>query len=417
MSEPPRELRLDEELRRFLDWQSAELDGAPSTVEMIDRVAGEVVGRHRASLDRRLVLVLLMLALLASMTATAVLLWRPIAPIVIPSLGQQLVFVRVGSDGLSDTVFTRPAEGVTERSMGKGEFCCPVWSHDGRLLMVSVSVGDAQTTTATMRADLTDRRVLGLPDKTMSLGPGAWSPDDTRIAFEGWDPTKPERNGIYTADALDGGHRSRLTIAPGGYHDLPLSYSPSGREILFLRESAHDIWNLFIVGIDGAGARQLTTMRSAFGWGISPASWSADGQLVAFAAFDPVGSDVGRSAAFVADAAGGGLRRLSPWADYITSAQFSPDGMWIVFDQPDPPQGHNLYVVHPDGTDRHAITTNVDGGQCCAQWTPGGRSLIFQKGPPGSELTDLWIVNLDGTALRQLTHAPSNYGWYQLTPY
>jgi len=415
MTGSPRDLRLDEELRRFLDWQSAELEGAPGTHDMIDRVASRTARRHRAQFDRRLILVLAMLAMLASLTATAVLLSRPPA-IVIPPQGQQLVFVRLGAGDDPGTIFTRPAQSGVERSLEPGTMCCPTLSHDGRRLMVSVATPTGQTTTATLDTDLTHRQTLKLPDGTLNLGPGAWSPDDERIAFEGWDLANPDRNGIYLADASDGGGRRRLTSPPDGYRDLPLSFSPAGTAVLFLRESARDTWHLFTVRADGSGLRQLTTMRSAVGFGISPATWSPDGRQVAFAAFEPVGADVGRSAAFVIDATSGEPRRLSEWADYVTSAQFSPDGAWIVYDQPDLPQGHNLYLVRPDGTGRHRITSNADGGQCCARWTMDGRSLIFQKGPLGTELTNLWIVNVDGGGLHQLTDDPATYGWYALTP-
>jgi len=413
MNGSPRDLRLDEELRHFLAWQSSELMGAPSTGEMIDRVAARTAGRRRATFDRRLILVLAMLAMLASLTATAVLFSRPPA-IVIPPRGQQLVFVRLGAGDDPGTIFTRPAQSGVERSLEPGTMCCPTLAHDGRRLMVSVATPTGQTTTATLDTDLTHRQTLKLPDGTLNLGPGAWSPDDQRIAFEGWDLAHPDRNGIYLADASDGGDRRLLTRPPDGYHDLPLSFSPDGTALLFLRESARDRWHLFTVQADGSGLRQLTTMRSAVGFGISPATWSPDGRQVAFAAFQPAGADVGRSAVFVIDATSGEPRRLSDWADYITSAQFSPDGSWIVYDRPDLPQGHNLWLVQPDGSQAHPITTNANGGQCCAQWSPDGERLIFQKGPLGSELSDLWVINPDGSGLSQLTHSPATYAWYAL---
>lgn len=414
MSESPRDLRLDEELRRFLDWHSAELEGAPTTGDMIDRVAARVAGRHRASLDHGLVYVLVLLALLASLTASAVFLSRPPA-IVIPPQGQQIVFVRLGAGDAAGGIFTRPAEGELEQSLSPGEWCCPILAHDGQRLMVSVTIATGQTTTATMHTDFSARQMQTLPDATLNLGPGAWSPDDQRIAFQGWDLANPGRNGLYVADAADGVSRVRLTSPPNGYHDVPLSFSPAGTALLFLRESAGDTWHLFTIQTNGSGIRQLSTMRSAVAFGISPASWSRDGREVAFAAFEPIGADVGRSAAFVVAVAAGEPHRLTDWADYITSAQFSPDGAWIVYDQPDPPRGHNLYLIRPDGTERHAMTSNADGGQCCAKWAPDSESLIFQKGPLGTELTDLWVVNLDGSGLRQLTHKPATYAWYAIT--
>jgi Tol biopolymer transport system component len=79
----------------------------------------------------------------------------------------------------------------------------------------------------------------------------AWSPDGKRLAFS-------TDNGISIAapDAVDPGRPVVSAALPG----RP-SFSPDGREIAYAAEtgSAHPYRAVFVVGLDGAGRRQLTT--------------------------------------------------------------------------------------------------------------------------------------------------------------
>ena len=79
----------------------------------------------------------------------------------------------------------------------------------------------------------------------------AWSPDGKRLAFS-------TDNGISVAapDAVDPGRAVVSAELPGR-----ASFSPDGSEIAYAAEagSAHPYRAVFVVGLDGAGRRQLTT--------------------------------------------------------------------------------------------------------------------------------------------------------------
>lgn len=99
---------------------------------------------------------------------------------------------------------------------------------------------------------------LKLTDPTLNLVPGPWSPDGSRIAFEGWDDSDPTRTGVYTAQASDGGDLVRITTRPGLRHDIPLDYSPDGSQLVFYRSvhvdpDPHVGGSLWVVGVDGKG--------------------------------------------------------------------------------------------------------------------------------------------------------------------
>jgi Tol biopolymer transport system component len=327
-----------------------------------------------------------------------------------------IVFGRVNASG-DEYAFTIRADGIGEKQLVATPTCCMVWSHKGDRLLLAGSppTGSSSTNaTAIVNADGSGYRVLPLDSSGLNLGGGAWSPDDSRIAFEGWDDSNPSLNGLYTADASDGGKRHRLTTI----HDIPISYSPDGSKILFFRGPPNsDYGQLLLVGVDGGDVTQVSppgmTVRAGDHGGIG--GWSPSGTQISFAAFSPSASDQGRSALFVAAGDGTNPKQISDWGEYTTGARWSPTGDWLVFDKVNAAAGaHTFYLVHPDGSGIKTIPSLA--GVCCAVWSPDGDRLLFPRGP--DRATDLWTVKTDGSQLTQLTHNPADLpdiGWSSTT--
>ncbi len=302
--------------------------------------------------------------------------------------------------------------------------CCVIeFSRDGRRLMVIADAPDGRIATATLDADGSNYEVLPLPNGNLNLVPGSWSADGSRIAFEGFDESDPSRNGIYTADSVDGGGLVRVTHVSGGVHDVPYAYSPDGSMLLLTRtdrsgQTENASLDLFVVHADGTGLHRLNPPGTWVDplYGGSPASWSPDGRTIAFAGFDRSATDEARSAVFTVRPDGSGYTRITAWGDWSTSAHYSPDGRWIAFDKvADVGGGHDLFVVHPDGSEPTDITPGADGA-CCAEWSPDSRSLVFQGGGSDEQHTFLWAVGVDGMAVTQVSTIPGEYAAYRWSP-
>jgi Tol biopolymer transport system component len=87
----------------------------------------------------------------------------------------------------------------------------------------------------------------------------------------------------------------------------------------------------------------------------------------------------------------------------------TPKNGRIVFQRLDPKLGQTrLYTVDASGRDLRPLTTpsRADGGDSQADWSADGRKLVFRRfvdsGLAG-ERVDLYVVNADGTGLRNLT--------------
>ena len=200
----------------------------------------------------------------------------------------------------------------------------------------------------------------------MNLVPSAWSPDGTRIAFEGWDDTDPARNGIYTARA-DMSDLVRVTNRPGLPHDSPLDYSPDGTQILFYRavraepDFPIDIGgSLWIANVDGTDEHQLDT---------------------------------------------GDVR---PW----WTARWSPDGSTIVFTEERLQPTGAIWTVSPDGSNLTKVFEDPDGGFARAPvWSPDGSRIMFYLHPVTDNFehaaNEIYVINADGSQPTLLIGGPT----------
>lgn len=90
---------------------------------------------------------------------------------------------------------------------------------------------------------------------------------------------------------------------------------------------------------------------------------------------------------------GSGLRRVTDTALNVFFPVLSPDGTKIAFEM-----DTQLWVVNVDGTGMTQLTTEK-GRQ--ASWSPDGTQLVFSSNRTGTD--QLFIINADGTGERQLT--------------
>jgi Tol biopolymer transport system component len=88
-------------------------------------------------------------------------------------------------------------------------------------------------------------------------------------------------------------------------------------------------------------------------------------------------------------------------------AAWSPDGEWIAFIGAD----GTLGLVHPDGSEQHAIPLGpdiaIDGATGGATWSPDGAWIAFSARPAGGDDPDIFVVRPDGSELQQVTDTPS----------
>jgi len=206
--------------------------------------------------------------------------------------------------------------------------------------------------------------------------------------------TKDGDYAIFRADA-DGKHVRRLTkekgdpSTPAGlFFQIEPAWSPDGRRIVFV--SARDgVAHLFVMNPDGSGTRRLTNTKKDDG----RASWSPDGKQLVF----------GREGAvFRMPAAGGLAERVGKGFGSAADPVYSPDGKLIAYDYRKPGFSiREVYVMNADGTGVRQLTKlrQVSG---LPAWSPDGTRIAFQSNARGGHY-EIYTIHVDGTGLEQVT--------------
>jgi TolB protein len=157
-------------------------------------------------------------------------------------------------------------------------------------------------------------------------------------------------------------------------------WSPDGRRIAFV--SLRDGKALYVMNADGSGLRIVARVERF--------AWSPEGRRIVF----------GDGGVHVVNADGSGQRTLTRSGN---APAWSPDGRRIAF-----VITGKLYVVNADGSGHRALTRlGRGGGGASLAWSPDGRKLLLVlksiSAPGCGYCWRLWVLNADGSGLRDLT--------------
>ena len=295
------------------------------------------------------------LVLLASLTACA----AATAVARTPGPNGEIVFQRFDPAIQDSASFVVNADGTNLRRLFPGQATGARWSPDGSRVAFESGAGvgcPPCSSTIIMNPDTGAYRVIAAPDPNLGTDCTLWSPDGQRIACEIGSPDTTA-DGVYTFRTSDGGGFTRVTDA-GGMEDVPIDYSPDGTRIVFGRTDPED--------------HHCTT----------------------------------RSALYVVNVDGSGLRRITPWGFCDDDGGWSPDGRTIVFGK-----DGSLFSVHPDGTGLAKIALKT-GNQNTAfnafdvGWSPDGTRIAFSHSTK-SGLEGVYTAKPDGTDVQMVTTSPT----------
>ena len=117
---------------------------------------------------------------------------------------------------------------------------------------------------------------------------------------------------------------------------------------------------------------------------------------------------------YVVQADGTGLTQLTDDPAFDDSPDLSPDGRRVVFlsarNDPDPqfPQfKYDIYVVNVDGTNLTQLTT-TEVGEDHPSWSPDGSRILFDADYDGDGFYEIYSLAADGTDLARLTAGQQN---------
>lgn len=265
----------------------------------------------------------------------------------------------MNTDGTGLTVLTSMDEGA----------CQPSWSPDGKQLVF--------TSPCRARGDFSG---ASYPDSSLYImnndgsgltqlttGPEsnfdpAWSPEGKRIAFTS---LRDGYKQIYLVN-LDSRIESRLINTPAEIEASQPAWSPFGNQIAYVvkRVGAYQIWTMTDEGKDNA---QLVRSGQNL-WDFLP-QWSPDGVTILFNQRDKGLHRPWLMSINLTNSEQGPTRLNFP--PPIEDVEFSPDGVWLVYEGVDTQANRDIYLITITGGSLTRLTNdpNVDFDPT---WRPSG---------------------------------------------
>jgi Tol biopolymer transport system component len=263
-----------------------------------------------------------------------------------------------------------------------------------------------------------------------------WSPDGTEIAFTTIGRSSLDGRSIYVMNA-DGSNLRQIVIEGSIGGDVGLfEWSPDGTKFLFNAGDsglgiAGDLTpfdpteNIFIVDVDGKNLAKLTNDTEIANGG---ATWSPDGNLIAFAS-----NRDGTSKIYIMNADGSNQHTIGVAASGFS---WSPDGSTILLVGPGNPENcyniacQELYTIRPDGSNLTQLT-HYSGSYTSPRYSPDGTKILFERHMGmhfethdfpfaaryySDEGHALFVMDADGNNQTNISNRdPGNY-YYELDP-
>ena len=238
-----------------------------------------------------------------------------------------------------------------------------------------------------------------------------WSPNGRWIVYHREAKGEfPSRLFKIRPDGSNRKHLSGTCERPCG--DSFPAWSPKGKRIAFQRESCgtgmNNLIAIYVMRADGTHPRRVThknaTCATRHPLEDHGPAWAPSGNRIAFERLD---HRKGKQAIFTIRLDGSGLRRLTPWRIDASQPDWSPNGRWIVFRTQEQSETRgNIALVHPDGTGFHRITHSRGMHKwLSSSFSPNGKKIqagrVPGRGKAGN--ADVYVMNLDGTGLRNVT--------------
>jgi Tol biopolymer transport system component len=257
--------------------------------------------------------------------------------------GSKLAFIRYERSGVSDLYLVDIQGGEPRRLTNWNESLSDVfWTPDGRDLVYTkgglwrISAGVTQPGRGNLLPGTGAAAFCSIsrprPGQPARL---ALTLDTAEIGFRIIDLTAPLYDGVFQAVK---------PFVSSMRPNIPGQFSPDGERFTFVSGDPPQLW---IARIDGAGRRQLTSIRAAE---LDANWWSPDGREIAYGAVIDGNSDV-----FVVDAGGGKPKRLTFEPSIDGAASWSRDGRWIYFTSTRA-SGPDIWRIPSDGGDAVRIT-------------------------------------------------------------
>ena len=317
-----------------------------------------------------------------------------------PSFSPDGLHIAFRSERDGGGVFIMGASGESVRRVADFGFN-PTWSPDATRLAVS-TLRFISPYLAERGPDVELRIVeiaTGEPETLVegrALQP-SWSPHGQRIAFWGI-----ERD-IWTIPA-DGGEMVRVTDDREQWRNWNPIWSPEGQHLYFAsnRGGSMNVWRIRVDETSGRALGKpepVTTPTDHIGY----FSVSRNAQRIVYASTDVGGNLLQIGFDPEAGSVVGEPIPVTRGSRIFIAPQPSPDGESLLSWTPGPDEG--ISIVGVDGDNLRPLAVGAARSPRFPRWSPDGKHISYNAFAGPDSTLDAWIIDMDGSRLRQLTDA------------
>jgi Tol biopolymer transport system component len=192
------------------------------------------------------------------------------------------------------------------------------------------------------------------------------------------------------------GYQQLSTLEANSYYPV---FSPQGGSIVYASNQNGGVFDLYLYTFEGS---QLTQLTTNIGNAISP-TFSPDGKTILFA--NRTGE--GPTSLWTVDTAGQNPNLLYSGPSTIVAVDWSPKGDQIAFAMAvDRPDAYEIFLMNADGTNVRQLTHNLPNIGGSVDWSPDGRFLLIYAGPQGDR--NIFMVDVAAETASQLTNGGNN---------
>jgi serine/threonine protein kinase/Tol biopolymer transport system component len=292
-----------------------------------------------------------------------------------------------------------------ERLTSTGHVVLATISPDGKYVVNVADEGHGQES-LWMRHVATGSNAQIMPAAEVSYRGLTFSPNGDFLYFVRGEPQHPGVGFLYQIPVLGGTPRKLVDDV-----DSAISFSPDGRQMVYLRDSSSDASStLIIANSDGTGERVLSKMPLP---GYSDPAWSPDGKWIAASVLDPGTQNLGRIVLLNADK--GKEKTIYAGTAILQKPAWMPDSEHLVFIFHDVSSDWNGQVgeVEIAAGKLHRITNDLNSySNLTLGVTKDGKQLVaIQITPEAAIYTMSSDPNGSASAKEIDNHGNTNVGW------
>lgn len=271
-------------------------------------------------------------------------------------------------------LFSGRVQGVTATTLSQESrivyYHSPDWSPDGTRIAFTSDL-DGNFEIYTIRPDGSD--LVRLTNNEFGDGEADWAPDGTRLAYA-------SRGAIYVMNS-DGSNPERLTDS---IRATTPAWSPDGSKIAF-EGRVEENNDIFSINSDGSSLTRLT-QHEANDFG--PA-WSPDGTRIAFSSRRGGSYDL-----YTMNADGSNIDRLTETDAHEIRPEWSPDGFRLLFARVIEGEENDLYTLDLATAAEIRLVANSPHG-AVSSWSPDGHRIAYLSGERDDMA--LYVMDADGS--------------------